>query len=239
MSAIKSEKNITEVEAAELPFVTNILMFVLYTICFASLYHPNLEVIGFSLFFALHIIMSVIMIQRISAIKPAPASLKPFKWLSIPLSWLSIPLSWPIFGGLILLFVSLLLLIITFVSLNAIYTKTGVPAKDGLNFFFHKNQLELVSKKDDFKCIAITTTVLLWAQYLLYANYKFFNLIFKNLDNNVAKLTTSPDKSTTTITQLLLYLFGSVIILLSSASVVLTHQMWSKTGSIIDPPLSQ
>ena len=41
------------------PFAINILVFVLYVMCFVSLYKPHLELIGYGLFFALHIIMSI------------------------------------------------------------------------------------------------------------------------------------------------------------------------------------
>jgi len=227
-----------ETKEVELHFVINIILFVLYILCFASLYYPNLEIVGFALFFVLHTIMSFIMINRLAAIRIAPAVLLTTKWFTIPVSW-------TIFIGLILLFVSLLLLIITFVNVHAIYTRTGTPSKDGLNLFFPNNQLDLVDKKRQFKIIAITTTVLLWAQYLLYANYTFFKLLFIEIANNINKLYNIiiPNKQNIPVVadskpaiQLLFYLFSAGILSLSSTSVWLTQQIGSKTGSIVDPP---
>ena len=230
-----------ETKEVELHFVTNIIIFVLYMLCFASLYYPNLEIVGFGLFFVLHIIMSFIMVNRLAAIKIAPAVLLTTKWFTIPLSWI-------FFIGIILLFVSLLLLLITFVNMHEINMKNKIPSQDDVNFYFPNNQLDLVEKKKQFKIIAITTTGLLWAQYLLYANHTFFKLLFIEIANNINKLynmiipkkvNTAVAADSTPAIQLLFYLFSAGILSLSSTSVWLTQQIASKTGSIVDPPPPQ
>jgi len=239
--------------------------------CFVSLYKPYLELIGYGLFFALHIIMSFGMIKNITSIskpkifddllnnleyflKTNEILYKPFiEWLRKMPSYLSIPV------GLLLLFVSLLLLLTTFSKLKAKHTSTKMPslpgyisggsgeaisgytykyqgasgANNGAGYYLNSGEgtdfyfNDKVSKQivHDFKIMAITTTVLIWAQYLLYANYDLFNaLIFTFFKGWGSSIITG-----------LFMLFGSAIIVLSSICVSLTNQVNNRTKSSQDP----
>ena len=47
------------------PIVLNVLFFVLFVMCFVSLYRDNLEIIGFGMFFALHVMMGISMLKTL------------------------------------------------------------------------------------------------------------------------------------------------------------------------------
>lgn len=56
--------------------ITNGMIFILYVMCFVTLYNPNLVLIGYGLFFALHMIMSLGMIKNVmSMISPSDDNL--------------------------------------------------------------------------------------------------------------------------------------------------------------------
>ena len=242
-----------------LPVIINIMLFILYVMCFVSLYKPYLELIGYGLFFALHIIMSFGMIKNIMVITP-PLELFAFlNPLGSPFNLLNqIPVYSSILIGLALLFISLILLLIVFTKLQAKHTSTNLPslpgyisagngesisgytykmkgqpgATNGAGYYlntgsgtdFYFNDKVTKEYINDFKILAITTTVLLWAQYLLYTNYVLFNTIFALIG----------DKRGIIIWGLIL-LFGLVIIILSSICVSLMNKLTARTKYSQDP----
>jgi hypothetical protein len=235
-----------------LPVVINGMIFILYVMCFVSLYKPNLELIGYGLFFTLHIIMSFGMMKNIISIISTKEPFELFGFLNQlgqPFSWLNkIPVYLSIPIGLLLLFVALLLLIIAFSKLKAKHRSTSSPvlpgfissgtgevisgytykykenpsatngaghylnSGDGTDLYF--NDTVIKQNVNKFTIIAITTTVLLWAQYLLYANYELFNAIFSSMGDTNGL-----------IIRMLTIIFGLAIIILSSICVSLTNSV--------------
>lgn len=232
-----------------LPTVINGMIFTLYVMCFVSLYKPNLELIGYGLFFTLHIIMSFGMIKNIMSIT-RPFELfeflnsfgSSFNWLNKIPVYSSIPI------GLLLLFIALLLLLIAFSKLKAKHSSSASPvlpgfiaggtgevisgytyrhkenpsatngagyylnSGDGTDMYFNDTVIKKHVHK--FTILAITTTVLLWAEYLLYANYELFNAIFALMGDTNGLIIRG-----------LTIIFGLVIIILSSMCVVLTNSV--------------
>jgi hypothetical protein len=245
-----------------LPIVINGMLFTLYVMCFVSLYKPYLELIGYGLFFTLHIIMSFGIMKNIMSIKD-PFNFAewintkpwPFSLIYYIPCYISIPIS------LILLFVSFILLLLTFSKLRAKHTSATLPvlpgfisggsgevisgytykykgtsgatngsgyylnSGDGTDFYFNDNVTK--TYVNNFTIIAITTTVLIWAQYLLYANYELFNalLLLLPISRNWGS----------SIIAFLFILFGATIIALSSVCVWLTTQVNNRTIASQDP----
>ena len=240
-----------------LPIIINTLIFVLYVICFVCLYRPYLVLIGYGLFFTLHMIMSIGMIKNILTYSPIDDL---NRYITLILN-IQIPVSWTLFIGLFFLFISLLLLIITFAKLHAKHSamnsptlpafleggngevKSGYTFKssgasgatwgqgyylitgEGVDLFFNDTTTQKNVK--DFTIIGITTTVLIWVQYLLYTNYKLVKEI-------LTKIIGISDNIPTFI-NILFLLFGIVIIILSSVCIWLTQQVNSRTIKRADP----
>jgi len=290
--------------------ISLIMGFVLYVLCFSSLYRPNLELIGYGMFFVLNTIMSVGMIQNsnytnqmnvkiniIDQIKslcrlfilnsglfyflynigvliftllmsifllgifiitlPFQIPIKLFGWSG------NIPIYWSIFIGLIFLFVAFIMLLITLMGLHAKHinmksptmpvflqggngeVKSGytfsIEGKDGkgrgyylnkgegVNFFF--NNIKTEKKASDFKIIAITTTVLLWLQYLVN---KYF---ITNTNNGNEVIIGGIKIISKSMLNNLLLLNSITIVSLSSVCIWLTQQIGSFMGNIQRPKL--
>ena len=288
--------------------ISLIMGFVLYVLCFASLYRPYLELIGYGMFFALNTIMSVGMIKssnytnkmnvktditnQIKALcrlfipnqgffvfyflynigvfiftllmsiflfglfiitLPFQIPIKLFGWSG------DIPVYWTIFIGLLFLFVAFIMLLITLMKLHAKHNTLNSPTMPkflkggsgevksgytfdingrngqgrgyylnegvGVNFYFNNKRTD--KKASDFKIIAITTTVLIWIQYL--ANKYMGSNANGVIIGNVTILSQNMLNN-------LLLLNGITIVSLSSVCIWLTQSIGSFMGKIQSPP---
>jgi hypothetical protein len=240
-----------------LPIIINTLIFVLYVICFVCLYRPYLVLIGYGLFFTLHMIMSIGMIKNILTYSPSDDF---NRYITLFLN-MKTPVSWTLFIGLLFLFISLLLLIITFAKLHAKHSAMNSPtlptfleggngevksgytfkqsnasgATQGQGYYLNKGQgvdlffNDTTTQKNvkDFTIIGITTTVLIWVQYLLYTNYKLVKEI-------LSKIIGISDNIPTFI-NILFLLFGIGIVILSSVCIWLTNKINTRTKYKQDP----
>lgn len=161
-----------------------------------------------------------------------------------------LPISWTIYIGLLFLFIAFIMLLDTFIKLHAKHTAMNAPVLPvflqggsgevksgytfnisgpkgrgyylntgaGVNFFFN----DPITEKNaaNFKIIAITTTVLLWLQYL--ASFGFDNI----------GSTIGPE-----ILNKVLILNGTAIISLSSVCIWLTHSIGINMKSIQNPAI--
>jgi len=156
-----------------------------------------------------------------------------------------VPISWSIMIGLSFLFISFIMLLITFVKVHAKHSAMNAPTMpkfiaggngevksgytfkkgpqgtgyylvDGVDFFFNDKKTQ--KNVNSFKIISITTTVLIWVQYLA------------NKMVNRATIVNSP------IINGMFALNGITIVSLSSVCIWLTQQIGSRTGSIRSPP---
>jgi len=107
------------------------------------------------------------------------------------------------------------------------YLNTG----EGVDLFFNDTTTQKNVK--DFTIIGITTTVLIWVQYLLYTNYK----LVKEILTKIAILTKiiGISDNIPTFINILFLLFGIVIIILSSVCIGLTNKVNTRTRYKQDP----
>ena len=156
-----------------------------------------------------------------------------------------VPISWSIMIGLLFLFISFIMLLITFVKVHAKHSAMNAPTMpkflaggngevksgytfkkgpqgtgyylvDGVDFFFNDKKTQ--KNVNSFKIISITTTVLIWVQYL--ANKMVDN---KTIENS-------------SIINGMFALNGITIVSLSSVCIWITQQIGSRTGAIRSPP---
>jgi hypothetical protein len=162
----------------------------------------------------------------------------------------------PLLIGLVLLFVSFILLLITFSHLHAKHAISGQPSlpayipgntgevisgytyqpfgQSGAGYYlnmdkgtdFYFNNSDTKKNVDDFKIIAITTTVLIWAEYLIYMNREL-------LDALLNKITGMNESSL--IIRVIYILFGVAILALSGVCVWLTNEINNRTRISQDP----
>lgn len=210
-------------------------IFILYVFSFHSLYKGTLELIGFILFFAMHIVMMIGMLRQIFKGPESGVSTPDVSIISITQNLLPdwsglISVKWSIIGGLILLFVALLIFVITIARIRTVHVKTGGYEKSGLDFFFQDVWSDdKIGLKNKFKPIAITTTVLLWVQYLLYMNYDMVKSIIPNiLGYDIYNILNA-----------IFITFGTTILALSSTAVWISNNLMEYSKTISDPSPSQ
>jgi hypothetical protein len=150
--------------------------------------------------------------------------------------------------GLLFLFISFIMLLITFVKVHAKHSAMNAPTMpkflaggngevksgytfkkgpqgtgyylvDGVDFLFNDKKTQ--KNVNSFKIISITTTVLIWVQYLA------------NKMVNSATIQNSP------IINSMFALNGITIVSLSSVCIWLTQQIGVRTGAIRGPPTTK
>lgn len=158
------------------PVVLNVMFFLLYILCFVSLYKPNLEIIGFGMFFALHVMMGISMLKTLfqkdtePEPKPKPEkraeqkvnSEKLFKKMTDPFNPLNIfsniitLLSDYILVGKVsiattitLVFVAFIMIFITFRKLRAKHKLQGLQPRAG--FIPEHDQYKGATKKSGYE----------------------------------------------------------------------------------------
>ena len=201
--------------------ISGIIGFILLTILFFLLFGLFLETLPFKVILLLG---------------------KPFGLFS------TIPISWSIMIGLLFLFISFIMLLITFVKVHAKHSAMNAPTMpkflaggngvvksgytfkegpqgtgyyliDGVDFLFNDKKTQ--KNVSNFKIISITTTVLIWVQYLA------------NKMVNRETIQNSP------IINGMFALNGITIVSLSSVCIWLTQQIGVRTGAIRGPPTTK
>jgi hypothetical protein len=128
------------------PVLLNVMFFLLYILCFVSLYKPNLEIIGFGMFFALHVMMGISMLKILfqKGTEPKSNPGKRFEKMTDPFSFeniinnIKILFSDYILIGKIsitttitLVFVSFIMIFLTFRKLRAKHKLQGIQPRAG------------------------------------------------------------------------------------------------------------
>lgn len=123
------------------PVLLNVMFFLLYILCFVSLYKPNLEIIGFGMFFALNVMMGIsmlkILFQKSTELKGLKKMTDPF---SFPNIWHNVKIFFSdyvlvgkisIATTITLVFVAFIMIFITFRKLRAKHKLQGIQPRAG------------------------------------------------------------------------------------------------------------
>ena len=153
-------------------FPKYIFLFIIYVLCFVNLYNPNVEIIGYGLLFALHVIMSY---SIISSLFSSTGGIENRKMYVLPQAMLyilsgmfksrwdgGVSVRWVLSIGIILMLVSLIILMVVFYTLHAKFSVSGKPLDMG--------DPRNTKLKEDMKIMYITQTVIIWVIYSIYAN---------------------------------------------------------------------
>ena len=153
-------------------FPIYIFLFIIYVLCFVNLYNPNVEIIGYGLLLALHVIMSY---SIISSLFSSTGGIENRKMYVLPQAMLyilsgmfksrwdgGVSVRWVLSIGIILMLVSLIILMVVFYTLHAKFSVSGKPIDMG--------DPRNTKLKEDIKIMYIIQTVIIWVIYSIYAN---------------------------------------------------------------------
>ena len=171
--AIKESQKRRTMSGSSKSFPIYLFLFIIYVLCFVNLYNPNVEIIGYGLLFALHVILSYTIISSLFSSKGGTENRKMYVLPQAMLYVLSVmfkskwdggvSVRWVLSIGMILMLVSLIILMVVFYTLHAKFSVSGKPIDMG--------DPRNTKLKEDMKIMYITQTVIIWVIYSIYANH--------------------------------------------------------------------